>query len=241
MADRIRYDAESLAAGQYPPQDAETVFRTRVGVRAGYAYLMVALGEAIGEHIVYLSGNVRDEDDGVSGVGHAWNGAEIEGRWYLLDATWDAGSVDGPRFAKRYTSDYFLTPPALFSSDHLPREEQWQLRAQPLSRGDFVRQPRLRPAFHPAGFLLVDPQHSHLTVSRDFHAQIQSRGGHFMLASHRPHGSNSEGERCVTGQGADPRVECRLPRSGIWDVVLFESAQRYGTYWSVGSFTVVRE
>jgi transglutaminase-like putative cysteine protease len=52
VADRIAYDAESYFAGVYPPQDAETVFRTRKSVCAGYAQLLEALGKAAGVEIV---------------------------------------------------------------------------------------------------------------------------------------------------------------------------------------------
>ena len=44
VADRIAYDAPAYAVHKYPPQDAETVFARRVGVCAGYAELLAALG-----------------------------------------------------------------------------------------------------------------------------------------------------------------------------------------------------
>lgn len=240
VAEHIAYDAPAYEAGDYPPQDAPAVFERRVGVCAGYANLMVAMGEAMGEHVVYVGGHVRDEDDGVSGEGHAWNAVEIEGRWYLLDATWDAGSVDGPRFEKAYKSDYFMTPPDLFVSDHFPDDEAWQLREDPMSRGEFVRQPRLRPTFYRAGFTLVSPRRSHVTVRRTFEASVRSERGHFLMASYRPHGAHGDGERCEVTGSREMRVSCRIAREGTYDVVLFESPLQYGTYWSVGSFTVVR-
>lgn len=240
VADRIAYDAPVLSQPQssWPSQDAETVFASRRGVCAGYAHLMVALGEVTGDHIVYVVGDSRDEDDGISGVGHAWNAVEIEGRWYLMDATWDAGSVEGDRFTKQYDSDYFLTPPEMFSLDHLPEDPAWQLREDPVTRGEFVRQPRLKPGFFRAGFRLVTPDRSHVTARGAFVARIDNPASHFALARIRPHRSSSQGERCDVTGGRTIEVRCRIPADGLWDVLVFESAERYATYWDVASFQV---
>lgn len=82
VADRIAYDAESYFAGQYPPQDAETVFKTRKSVCAGYAKLLEALGKAAGEEIIYVVGDARTQTSDLSGQGHAWNAARVKGQWY---------------------------------------------------------------------------------------------------------------------------------------------------------------
>jgi transglutaminase/protease-like cytokinesis protein 3 len=103
VADRISYDFSALQAGQIPPQDAETVFRTRKAVCAGYANLLKALGSAIGFDVIYITGNSRDLDGNISGRRHAWNAVNIEGDWYLVDVTWDAGSVIDGVWKKRYS------------------------------------------------------------------------------------------------------------------------------------------
>lgn len=240
VADRIAYDGPVLSRpfSEWPPQDAETVFRTRLGVCEGYSRLMVALGEVTGDRIVYVVGNSRDEEDAVSGIGHAWNAVEIEGRWYLIDATWDAGALKGSRFERQYKSDYFLTPPAMFSVDHLPEDPAWQLRPDPISRGEFVRQPRLTPGFFRAGWRLITPDRSHVSAEGSFVARIANPLGHFALANIRPHRSNGEGRRCAVSGTSTLEVRCALPADGVWDVVIFESSERYATYWSVLSFQV---
>ncbi len=239
VADRVVYDVASLTPGNRAPQDAGTVFSSRRGVCEGYARLLVAMGEAANERIVYLVGNARDEEDQISGIGHAWNAVQIENRWYLIDATWDAGNVNGDQFEKHYKSDYFLTPPDMFSLDHLPEEEDWQLRQEPLSRGEFVRQPRLKPSFFRAGLRLVSPDRSHVTVADRFVAQIENAAGHFAMANIRPHRSGAQGDRCDVRNGAMIEVRCRVPSSGVWDVIVFESPEQYATYWDVASFQVV--
>jgi len=107
VADRIAYDAPAyFGQSPRPPQDAETVFRTHKAVCAGYAKLLEALGQAIEEDIVYVVGDSRSQVSDLSGNGHAWNAAKIEGHWYLIDATWDSGYVNASGFTKRYSTSY---------------------------------------------------------------------------------------------------------------------------------------
>lgn len=239
VADHVAYDAPAYEAGVYPPQDAETVFRTGLSVCAGYARLMVALAEAVGITMVYVVGNVRSSDDDVSGSSHAWNAVEIEGGWYLLDATWDSGSVDGPTFDKRYKTDYFLTPPNIFGLDHFPEEVKWQLRSDPISRGEFNRQPKLRPRFYANGMRLVEPDRSQVTVDDSLRVVVENPVGRFMLASYRRKGSTAERTRCDVENGRRVEIECEFPRDAIYEVVLFDSGERYGQYWDVGSIEVI--
>ncbi len=239
VADRIAYDSESLAAGRYPPQDAKTVFSTRKGVCAGYAKLLVAMGQAIGDEIVYVVGVSRDMGGDVSGVGHAWNAAQIEGHWYLIDATWDAGYVEGDKFVKRYSSDYLLTPPEVFGSNHLPDEAKWQLRDKPISRGEFVRQPNLRPGFHEKGLVLIDPQRSQITVQERAVVTLENPRGISILADfEQKEGSSST--RCRVNRGERTQIICELPRKGTYHVQLFANDVPVGTHHFVGQFEVNR-
>ncbi|MCA9708727.1 MAG: transglutaminase domain-containing protein [Myxococcales bacterium] len=100
VADRVAYDVPALRSGQFPPQDAESVFRRRTAVCAGSAALLAALGEAAGIEIVVVVGDARDSDGLFDGTGHAWNAINLDGRWYLADPTWDAGHVSGDTFSK---------------------------------------------------------------------------------------------------------------------------------------------
>src|SRR5262249_12885213 len=169
VADRVSYDVESYRAGKYPPQDAETVFRTRRSVCAGYANLLAALGQASGDEIVVVGGDARTDGRDITGEGHAWNAARIGGRWTLLDATWDAGHVgDGP-FVKKYSTEFLFTPPEVNGLSHFPEEEQWQLRHPALSRGEFFRQPLMRPRFFAEGYTLVSPSRPQVTVATLLH------------------------------------------------------------------------
>ncbi len=127
VADRIAYDVDALA-GPFPPAadaDADWVFANKKGVCAGYAGLLEALGSAAGVEIRVIVGTVRSADPGLDGLRHAWNAVELDGREYAIDATWDAGVVDGGRFVKRYRSTYLFRPLSEPGGDHvLPNREQ---------------------------------------------------------------------------------------------------------------------
>ena len=102
VADRIAYDVRALA-GDVPLEDAypEDVFRNRKGVCAGYARLLENLGAAIGIPIRTVHGMTRMGP-------HAWNAVLLAGRWYEIDATWDAGNVVYNRFIKEYSTKYLF-------------------------------------------------------------------------------------------------------------------------------------
>jgi len=47
---------------------------------------------------------------------HAWNAVQIKGKLYLIDVTWDAGSLKENKFSRDYSTGYlFLDPPLKIS------------------------------------------------------------------------------------------------------------------------------
>ena len=238
VADRIAYDAPAYVEGRYPPQDAETVFQTRVGVCAGYAKLLSALGRAAGVTIIYVVGDARTQGWDLSGEGHAWNAVEIEGQWYLIDATWNAGSVSGKTFTKGYGTEYLFTPASVFGITHYPDDEKWQLRTDPLSRGEFMRQPVLSPGFYANGLELVNPRRSQVTVSNGIEIEIRNPRGKYLLATWSATHSSDRGEDCQVEGRNDLRVRCRFPSAGRYDVKLFANDQQYGSFAYAGSLGV---
>lgn len=238
VADRVAYDADALADRRYPPQDAATVLATRKAVCAGYAQLFTALARAAGIKAAYLTGDARTGEDDLDGLGHAWNAVEIAGHWYLLDATWDSGSVNGRTFKKHYRSDYFLTPPEVFGIDHYPSTARWQLRKPAITRGAFMRQPMMTPSFYARGMTLERPDRSQVDVSGELAALIDNPRGQFLLATSEPKGGGAE-QRCDVVPGGRVVVRCPLPAPGVFRVLLFANASESGTYDQVGTLEAV--
>jgi transglutaminase-like putative cysteine protease len=240
-ANRVAYDAPALAVGDYPPQDAETVFRERIGVCAGYARLVRAIGLVAGLEIVYVVGDARvGENPDPAGDGHAWNAIRIEGSWYLMDATWAAGSVAGTTFTKRYESETFLAPPEVFGIRHFPDEPRWQLRDQPLTRGQFNRQPMMGARFFAHGFRLRSPNRSQVDTTSDFTARITSDGSNWLMVKAQPRNGLPEVD-CGIRRGRDLEFRCPLTRSGTYTISFYDSPIRYdSSYRGVGSIVVNR-
>jgi len=236
VADRVAYDVAALRAGNYPPQDAQTVFRTGKGVCAGYATLFEAISQAAGLEAKYVVGDVRSEDGDIDGVGHAWSAVKIEERWYLVDVTWDSGFVNGDRFTKQLRTVYFLTPPEVFSADHFPEDAAWQLRERPLSRGEFIRQPMMQPSFYAEGLKLRSPDRSQVSVADRVNIELENPRSLFLMAHYAPRGGSEDRECTVSS--ARTGVTCGFPAAGSFDVKLYLSHQQYGRYLYVGKVMV---
>lgn len=238
VADRIAYDADSYFSRDLPPQDADTVFRRRTAVCAGYANLLAAMGAAAGEEIVVVPGDARNDGADLTGEGHAWSAARIGGRWTLLDATWDAGYLKDRRFVKRYRTSYLFVPPAVIGVTHFPEEPSWQLRDPLLTRGEFFRQPVLKAGFYAEGLSLVTPSRSQVTVEGELPVELLNPRGRFLLADFVAEEGDAKGD-CQVTNGAEPRVGCRFPAPGSYRVRLFVGPELYGHYDGVGELLVV--
>jgi hypothetical protein len=234
VADRVAYDVPNYRAGNYPPFDPETVFRTRLAVCAGYAKLFQAMADEVGVESVYVVG------DASGGESHAWNAVKLDGLWYLLDVTWDSGSVNGDSFEKKYRSDFLFTPPDIFVLRHFPDDPAWQLLEAPIDRGTFLRKPQLDPDFFAQGFTLLTPDRSQVTVDRSLTIKVKNTKEMFMLANYSPkEGGNST--KCDVKNGEIVEITCDFPAVGEYEVIVFSSTEKYSTYYSIGKFQVNRE
>jgi transglutaminase-like putative cysteine protease len=238
VADRVAYDRENLDAGGYRSQDAATVFASRRAVCAGYSQLMVAIGKAAGLEVVYVVGYSRDMGGDISGTAHAWNAARVGGNWYLIDVTWDAGYVNDGRFTKEYSSEYLLTPPEVFGINHLPDEPRWQLRERPISRGEFIRQPNLRPRFYSSGLSLRAPERSQVSVNGPFVLEVENPRSVSLIGRYGYKGLPVS-ERCDVELDSVTRVLCPV-RAGEYHVRIFVGERAFGVHSFVGQFEVNR-
>ena len=226
VADRIAYDAESYFAGRYPPQDPQTVFQTHKAVCAGYAKLLQALGEAIDEQIIYVTGVSRSSTSDLSGQSHAWNAAQIEGNWYLIDATWDSGVVERSGFTKQYQTDYLFPPASVMIVSHFPEEQKWQLLSPPISRGEFLRRPMMEPQFFADGLELISPNRSQTDTTQEAVIKLKNPNRQWLLA-HYSLQNQSQSKPCTESATQGNQIVCPLPRQGTYQVKLFSGEQQY--------------
>ncbi|HDZ06989.1 hypothetical protein LCGC14_0051810 [marine sediment metagenome] len=109
------------------PKVFEKLLKEQKTACTGYAYLIKEMATLAGFKCDIINGYGRtptlllDED---SMPNHSWNSIEINGKWYLCDATWSAGQtmlINGtPFFQSDYFDGYFLADLELFAINHFP-------------------------------------------------------------------------------------------------------------------------
>ncbi|MET0552840.1 MAG: transglutaminase domain-containing protein [Vicinamibacteria bacterium] len=237
VADRVSYDVDAYRARRYDGQTALGAFRTRKTMCAGYSNLLAALGKVTGDDIRVVVGDARTDGTDLTGEGHAWNVVQIGERWALIDATWDAGSLGEKGFEKKYDTGYLFAPPEIQGVTHFPEDPRWQLREPALTRGDFFRQPVLRPRFFSEGFRLVSPDRSQITVAGTAELALENRRGRYLLAYAQAEGGAKK-DCLIAYERQDARVRCELPEDGSYRLQLFAGPQQYGSYDLVGELYV---
>lgn len=233
---RLRYDHASVT-GPRKPQDAASVFASRLAVCEGYARLLVELGRHTGDRIVFLVGDIREADGALAAVGHAWNAVQIDGAWYLLDATWDdPTSKDG---ADNYQTDYLFPPPQIAVMSHFPEDPRWQLLPRPLSRGEFLRQPFSRPGLAREGLTLHEPDRSVVEVRDALDVRLSNPRRRRVLVELVPEGEE-RGIQCGVSGDAEVRLRCEVPRPGRYKAWLYTNDTGEGQFGSVAMIQVTR-
>lgn len=233
---RLEYDHDSVNPLRRKPQDAATVFQNRVAVCEGYARLLVELGRLTGDQIVYLTGDVREEFGAAAPVGHAWNAAKIADRWYLIDATWDDPTDPATQRSLTYRTDYLFIPPDVAIWNHFPDDARWQLLGNPLTRGDFLRQPFARPGIAREGITMISPDRAAIDASGALAVKLENPRRRYLLMEFRdPSGRKTH---CELPHAEHVSAQCQIPASG--ELALFANDTEYGNYSHVLSVAVTR-
>ena len=239
---RLSYDEATLQrllanpSADEPSQQAEEVFARQTAVCEGYARLMVAIGKAADVEIAYVTGSIRDARrrvaDGdeatvkaaLEGYGHAWNAVKLDGKWELVDATWD-DPTGGPPTLR---STYLFTPPELFLYNHLPDDPNWQLVPYPITPGDFVRQPMMDPAAGRFAIGLLDPTRAQVSVDGEITITVDNPQHAKLMGRARVDGSEGEGTECnVVSLDRRSKIACKLGH-GEYEIQLFAAPASAG-------------
>lgn len=113
---------------------------------SGYAYLLKELAFHAGITCVTVDGYGRTAQANVKGTGtlnHSWNAVRLNNKWYLCDATWSSGIIDGEhgRFVRKYDDSFFLADPPLFVRTHYPSDTAWMLLNHKPTLQEFLNGP----------------------------------------------------------------------------------------------------
>ncbi|VDR41945.1 transglutaminase domain-containing protein [Mycoplasmopsis caviae] len=111
IVDYITYDLDSMT--KYKQLHAAAGYRR--AVCEGFARFFQSLTINSGfDDVVYADGNIIKDTPELSKqnntTAHAWNYALIDGKWYLIDTTWN--QTEQPWHRNKYETNYFLARPS---------------------------------------------------------------------------------------------------------------------------------
>lgn len=231
----IAYDPPALLellSGNYPDISTQTVLMKRKTICSGYANLYQKLAQAMGLNSVIILGYAKGFDYIVGDdnkVNHAWNGVEIDGEWYLIDATWGAGTVSNSTFNRQFNDYYFASSPDEFIYSHFPEKSKWQLLARPYTRQEFDAFPEVSDALFDNQVELVS--HKNKTIYADGRLDITLKAPQNVVAiANLKSGDNSleENYTFVQHQQGYIKVSAAFPSKGNYKLDIF-AKQKYNS------------
>lgn len=125
----ISYDTDKLKSSETAPYGAREVLKNKSAVCLGFSTLTAALCRSCGIPCNVVSGyalGVGADTEWTNATvntdeqNHAWNEAHVDGRWIILDTTWDcAGKIEhGERITGEVSHIYFDANLDFFSANH---------------------------------------------------------------------------------------------------------------------------
>ena len=140
ITSNISYDVANMYAPNNldsPAVKITNTLKTRKGVCIHYAEVFNDIATKVGVKSYIIAGYTKQFDE-VASIAHAWNVSQIDGKWFLFDATWGAGFIDGKKFSKKQNNTYFKRDPDRMAVNHLPFDYFWQLLNEPLNNSEFI-------------------------------------------------------------------------------------------------------
>jgi Transglutaminase-like superfamily len=113
-------------------QEAPIVIQRKKALCIGYAKLFKAMCRYIKVESEIIAGQSKNLHGQLEREEHAWNTVKINGKWWILDATWGAGYYTAAKV-------YFLIDPSVAIETHYPNDPMWQLLAQPKNFACFLK------------------------------------------------------------------------------------------------------
>lgn len=154
IALHIQYDGRAYTSGVIPDQSYTSVLKSQKGVCDGYSTLFKTMCDMAGFECMKVYGYSRGyeyatESREVIEDNHAWNAVKIGGAWYLVDVTWDAGSLSSSGlFVPRYDTSYLFIHPRGIIYTHFPSNQAHQFVHPPVSEEEFRDLPYLTGEYY---------------------------------------------------------------------------------------------
>ncbi|MGA2033134.1 MAG: transglutaminase domain-containing protein [Thermoguttaceae bacterium] len=240
IAEYIAYDADTFLAGTTVDSSWQNTLRRRKAVCQGYAALLEKMCALAGIPCEIISGYGRGYGfalaaaENVRKTNHAWNAVYLQGQWYLVDATWDAGHLEQRSFRKGYGTAYLFLDPQQFLYAHFPADPRWQLIRPACTAERFAQLPYLEGRFFEQHLRLATPLRRFHPVGESVQLTIEAPPDIVLTARLQdPAGVAQSARRTlVCRQGAAVNILVTFPAPGPWNVeVLSKARQDPGPYW----------
>jgi hypothetical protein len=234
VADNIAYDAPSFFSGRLPDQSYKAVLSSKLAVCEGYANLFKKLCDLKGIPCTVVSGFSRGygtsifSNENPNNPNHAWNIVTVNQNLYLVDTTWDAGTLENNIYKKYYGTGYLFADPIAFLHSHYPTNPQNQLLSSPLDAQSFSSLPSLNLNYFSSG---ISYQTKLVKVNRfgnDFSIQFKVPAGVDMKFSIYDSTDKNEliGSSFKQQEGDTVSVNIALPKPGNYTLKLFKHEEK---------------
>ena len=228
ITQHVTYDVaafmDAVDNDNYPDVDAEKVLRDRTTICSGYSNLYQALAEAMNLKSVIVVGygkGAAPKDEKFQDVNHAWNAIKLEDGWYLLDATWGAGSVRDGQFEADYKPYYFATAPDELINHHFPKDRGWQLLAQTYTRSQFDNLPDISARFYNLGLSLVTHRNYQISASGRIDIKLKAPSDVVAVANLKQGTQELESASLVNRQDNNLIISVAPPALGTYDLTIY--------------------
>jgi len=183
---RSKYRNDSISFLQWNKEYKKHIFKKLLKHKktmcTGYAYLIKELSYLANIKSVIINGYGRSVDSNVSTLeiaNHSWNAVKLNNKWYLCDATWSSGFMDGNGvFIEDYNDGYFLTEPSLFSKNHFPLELKWLLTSKVTAK-EFVKSPLVYGEAFKYKIAPIFPKEMNVSVMKDKEVKFSFKSSEF--------------------------------------------------------------
>ncbi|GHV76026.1 hypothetical protein AGMMS49942_08470 [Spirochaetia bacterium] len=217
ICDTIAYDAEMYFSGRIRNQDYVSVLKKKAGVCSGYVSVFNEMCRLAGIGSIGISGYSKGFGYGGTIGGqtdHEWNAVKLNGKWYLVDVTWDAGNLDRRTFIKNYSAEWLFLDSRPFLYSHLPEEERYQFYAPVLTANDFMREAYIAGKFFQYGLALTSENPGYNNLIHDgFTFELAARNANVSLSNavRTPQQRNVTGVAWIDKKGTTFTLDFDVP------------------------------
>lgn len=138
-ATNISYDVENMYAinfNESPEDKIKKALETKKGICMHYAQMFNEIANKAGIKSVLVEGYTM-QNGYTDYIPHVWNGAKINGSWYVFDATWGSGYIQNGKFIRKINNSYFKGKPYVVINTHMPFDYLWQFMEFPITNQEF--------------------------------------------------------------------------------------------------------